>query len=1225
MQGTCVGFATIAGEVNRVGAERRRCQRFEIRLPGEIGADTARAVECEVRDYCSGGMLVLLAGQTGTDAGFTVGQTVRLSIRLQTPAGQRSLTIPAGVAWVRGDHLGIAFGRPSQALVDTLHHHERLSRQGGAVATSLGDAHSEGRCLAKIRHVAQGALPSMLRELLVETLDGLLETAERVTSDADRQQVYGDLNALERLRSGDLLIREVMGKALNPVHDEVAEKTDDAELSLVDTDEFERWLEASRAATQLERKFSAQLAAIGSRLTAMRQPESPDALAIPFEPKNFTDALKSVAEQLELGMVTRGVLFDRCIQVMQHNLGRFYQEIERALDAVGAPPASSGAGVRVVRQRPQNAANGASAEPPGDETTPAPGHVGEAAGSVAVASGNMVAVDARALEMLVTRDREMRETQAREMLDHLSTVVDGGQGMQNWLQMIDGPLIAEAVANPTFFQSADHPLHSIVDALGQLQLFRATPETSPEADDLRRQVDALLAPLVEGNADPDTLRSIAAEVSDLTREHSEQYQRNVERVVEASEGRDRVRRARAAVAKEVERRYAGRPVPAVVPELIEVGWRAVLELAWLNSPTRPQAFPQQLALLDAVVAYLGGEAFEEGVSRPDRSELAARISKELETTAIDPFRRTAVETRLRDELLGPAANEVRLLEMPMLDVDDTAGGDIDRPEEIAESAWKEVLATCATIRLGDRIQFVDAGGGERVLRVAWIREDRELYTLVDHRGVRVGDLGLTELAIGLHQRSIRIEPVDGRPLSGRAVDQMLDAMESRLSHLAAHDSLTGLMNRRQFHGALEKALKTPRAANKLGALLWIDIDQFKLINDIHGYATGDRLLVAVSTLVERQAAGEVVSHIGADRFAVLLSKSSLDEAEAWARELCDAARKMRFDWKGPSTALTVSAGAVALAGDSVGELMQAAENALAAAKTAGGDQLFVYRDDDPDISRQRDTVKWVARVDEALVDGELRLRCQPIVPVRPGEGIAPHYEVLLGVADASRESLPIAEFIEAAERYKRMRAVDRWVTKSVFDWIATHRDEMPQLHGFAVNLSGQTASDPAFVEFVRQQFRRTAIKPDWISFEVTETAAVASLSGTAGIIHELKKLGCKVALDDFGSGLASYSYLKELPVDWLKIDGVFVRDIVNDREDYAVVKSINDIGHFLGKQTIAEYVKDQPTLGLVREIGVDFAQGFGISPPLLLDDLLPHLAEQTVAQSGGDIAGRVTG
>jgi EAL domain-containing protein (putative c-di-GMP-specific phosphodiesterase class I) len=172
------------------------------------------------------------------------------------------------------------------------------------------------------------------------------------------------------------------------------------------------------------------------------------------------------------------------------------------------------------------------------------------------------------------------------------------------------------------------------------------------------------------------------------------------------------------------------------------------------------------------------------------------------------------------------------------------------------------------------------------------------------------------------------------------------------------------------------------------------------------------------------------------------------------------------------------------------------------------------------------------------------------------------------------------------------------------EWIAAHREHMPELHGFAVNLSGQTASDPSFVDFVRQQFQRTGIEPSWLSFEVTETAAVADLSRSAGIVHDLKAMGCKVALDDFGSGLASYSYLKELPVDWLKIDGVFVRKIAANREDFAVVKSINEIGHFLGKKTIAEYVADDEILRLVREIGVDYAQGFGISPPILLDDLL---------------------
>lgn len=225
-----------------------------------------------------------------------------------------------------------------------------------------------------------------------------------------------------------------------------------------------------------------------------------------------------------------------------------------------------------------------------------------------------------------------------------------------------------------------------------------------------------------------------------------------------------------------------------------------------------------------------------------------------------------------------------------------------------------------------------------------------------------------------------------------------------------------------------------------------------------------------------------------------------------------------------------------------------------------------------------------------------------------------HFEVLLGVATEDSESLPIAEFIEAAERYNRMRAVDRWVARTVVDWIAAHRSLMPQLHGFAVNLSGQTASDPEFVAYVRDLVQRADIDPSWMSFEVTETAAVADLTAGAGIVQELKKLGFKVALDDFGSGLASYSYLKELPVDWLKIDGVFIRKIAAGRDDYEVVKSINDIGHFLGKQTIAEYVVDDQILSLVRQLGIDFGQGFGISPPMLMEDLV-EVATETSSPS----------
>ncbi len=477
---------------------------------------------------------------------------------------------------------------------------------------------------------------------------------------------------------------------------------------------------------------------------------------------------------------------------------------------------------------------------------------------------------------------------------------------------------------------------------------------------------------------------------------------------------------------------------------------------------------------------------------------------------------------------------------------------------------------------------------------------------VDHRGLRARELELAELATGLHERRITVDPSDGRPLSERAVDAILSRMEEQLAHQAAHDSLTGLINRQQFQVALEQAVAMPDRSADIGILFWLDIDQFRLVNDVHGYATGDRLLVAVARLLEKVKGAKVLGHLGGDRFAALLPDIDLADGERRAREICQAVHSMPFDWDGQSIGLSASIGVVNLsvAEEGFSAVLQAADSALSAAKAAGGSQVYVYSEDDPNIARRKESVHWVVQVDDALENGRLKLRCQPIVPVRPDKGIAPHYEVLLGVHSGADKPLPIAEFIDAAERYNRMRSVDRWVTRTVMDWIAAQRSRMPSLHGFAVNLSGQTASDPSFLDFVRQQFQRTGIDPAWLSFEVTETAAVSDLSSTAGIIHDLKALGCKVALDDFGSGLASYSYLKELPVDWLKIDGVFVRKIAASGEDYAVVKSINEIGHFLGKKTIGEYVADEQILRCIGEIGVDFAQGYGIAPPMLLDDLL---------------------
>lgn len=1201
--------------------ERRRFERFEIKLPANLNLPGREPLPCEIRDYCEGGLLVAMGTPEVTTKALDIEQKVEVSTHLHTKNGSRRGKLKTRVAWLNAPYIGLKFAQPSGVILKALQLHNRLSQMVSATSSFNERTQNEVKCLAKLRHVAQGSIPALLRELLSKTIEQLLEASDHVRSNEDRYQIYSDLNALEDLRKKDLLMRELLSRALHPLSGETGQKPSPPhELALIETDDFERWLEASRAANQLERCFSEQLDVIGSRLASRRPSDGPTALSVPFEPKNFTDALKEVAKQIQLGSVAREMLFDSGVKVMNSQLGTFYARLGSALDSLGVPQAPQPQPLRITHPERRTAATGDPEVPPRHQretqdkvdarvSVSVPAEVAQRPSNPLDSTDlgtqtELVAIDKRSLERLLLRDREQREKQARELIANLETELDKPESVAGWLQQVGRSVVDQAIEEPTFFDDNRHPLHSLLDTLGHLQQFRPTPDAPPDQDPLRREIDKLLEPVANGQADRDLLQDISKKLSTLTQQQSQSYRRNVERVVEASEGRDRVRLARKAVSQELRRRYDGHQVPAVVPELLDFGWRALLELSWLNTATRQEDFTRQLGLLDALVNKLGGQPFDTDQEQITNRELLEQISNEIETVAFDPFQLNNIDSRLKKALFDSDAEPIPLIGMPHSPTEGFASDECERPAEIAQPTWQFLLECIDSIRLGDRIRFFGITSGEQLLRVAWIREDRGSFALVDHRGIKSREIARADLALDLHRRHIQLESVDGRPLSERAVGNMLESMRAQLNHQVGHDSLTGLINRVQFNTALDQALGDSEATN--GVLVWLDIDQFKLINELHGYEAGDRVLVSLAKLIEQTQGHKIAGHLGADRFAVLLSTSEINQGIAWTERLCQAANEMAFEWQNKAhTIVSLSAGVVATSGveaDS-GSLSHAAENALAAAKNAGGNRVLAYCADDPEIAQERDTVQWVARVDEALVEGELKLRCQPILPVRSGDGIHPHYEVLLGVVDADNNSLSIAEFIQAAERYKRMRSVDRWVTKTVFDSINRYRDLMPELHGFAINLSGQTASDPEFVDFVRQQFTRTQIKPDGVSFEVTETAAVASLSGTANIIRDLKRIGCKVALDDFGSGLASYSYLKEMPVDWLKIDGVFVRDIATDREDFAVVKSINDIGHFLGKQTIAEYVKDQPTLDLVRDIGVDFAQGFGIAKPILLESL----------------------
>jgi len=424
-------------------------------------------------------------------------------------------------------------------------------------------------------------------------------------------------------------------------------------------------------------------------------------------------------------------------------------------------------------------------------------------------------------------------------------------------------------------------------------------------------------------------------------------------------------------------------------------------------------------------------------------------------------------------------------------------------------------------------------------------------------------------------------------------------LNRRLSYHASHDILTGLVNRREFENRLERALRSAKARETSYALCYLDLDQFKIVNDSCGHNAGDALLGQLGALLKSKIRWrDTLARLGGDEFGVLLESCSLDEAMQTAESLRIAISEYKFMWDDRSFRLGVSIGVVPISADNedVAALLSAADSACAAAKEAGRNRIHSFQENDIDLMRRRREMQWAARINNALEEDRFELFRQTILPLQVEEEGA-HYEILLRMRDESGGIISPGLFIEAAERYGITPNIDRWVIRSAFRWLVSEADERERLALCSINLSGQSLGDEKFLPFVTEQFHMSGLDATKICFEITETAAIASYSQANRFINALKELGCKFALDDFGTGLSSFGYLKHFPVDYLKIDGSFVKEILHDPIDREMVRSINEIGHLTGKQTIAEFAENEEIITMLRGMGIDYAQGYGVSEP----------------------------
>lgn len=430
----------------------------------------------------------------------------------------------------------------------------------------------------------------------------------------------------------------------------------------------------------------------------------------------------------------------------------------------------------------------------------------------------------------------------------------------------------------------------------------------------------------------------------------------------------------------------------------------------------------------------------------------------------------------------------------------------------------------------------------------------------------------------------------------------------QLSYQASHDALTGLVNRRAIEMELGDVLRSCRIEQSSHAFLYIDLDQFKVVNDTCGHVAGDELLRQLAKLLQHKTRQtDSLARLGGDEFGLLLRNCPVENSRRIADELLETVRGFCFVWENRTFRVGASIGVsvIDLHSESVATVLSAADSACYLAKEKGRSRVQLSLPDDGELETRRGEMQWVSRIQQALAEDRLVLFGQPIVPVDGRSDEPPHEEILVRMLDTDGALIPPTAFIPAAERYGLMGEIDRWIVDRSFHMISQASGLWPHESSgtYSINLSGETMADDGILDYIRDRFATYRVDPHRICFEITETAAIANMASAIDLMTELKRDGCRFALDDFGSGLSSFGYLKVLPVDFLKIDGSFVRNLDGEHVDYVMVKAINEVGHAMQLKTIAEFVETEAIFEELRLLGIDYAQGFGVGAPAELPNL----------------------
>ncbi|MEW8467917.1 MAG: DUF1631 family protein [Candidatus Thiodiazotropha sp.] len=784
--------------------------------------------------------------------------------------------------------------------------------------------------------------------------------------------------------------------------------------------------------------------------------------------------------------------------------------------------------------------------------------------------------------------------------------------LKDLLSRMEIQIIQEVVNDPSLLENSKHPVRRLLATVESLIPYFTVGTQINQVRDMAR-ISQLLDAI--DSKQLISVSEVTQALEALRHDQLENFYRNRQIAIDHCEKDEQLIAAERAVLSYLRNQLLGKSVTNAVARLFQFGWVNLLVQTYTADGEESTAWKAYSRVIEILGKLFLNRASGHDMSNNQIRDLISLIRKGFRDYPVYPEASRNFAIELQTALVKGGEPALPFIEQ-RIEVDEdwlveyfserVKTADPSDDSEIDETSIENVKALAIDT-------WVVADSATRMLYLAWKNSEASRFLFVDGNGLKALDLSALELARLVKSGDCEVMQDRVQPIVDRAIDRILLTSYNQIKDESSTDELTGLFNRRSFERNLHEILAAAENDNTHHVLTLLDLDKFHVVNDLCGLDGGDRLLQTVSSILTSYLTKDgMVARIGDDEFALLIKNADLDKGFQTAESLRRAIEEYRFSWDERLIPVSASLGVVQVdvrEQTSTSELLQAAKSACYMAKESGRNCTRVFSASDSAFQKHMQTIQTIPTIQEALANDRMMLFAQPIVPLKQDAGLHPHYEILLRILDDKGDPQPPQRFIKIAEQYDLMRSVDHWVIDHFFKATAPYGEKLQNDISFSLNLSTKSVMESEFKKYLKECITNSPIPASQLGFEITETALAKDIKETVAFMEEVRSLGCSCYLDDFGSGFASFSYLKDFPVNYVKIDGIFVREMIQNTADLAMVISIMELAHFMEKVVIAEHVSDASIGKALQEMGVDFAQGHHFGRPRPFAEVLREIVE----------------